>query len=538
MGRLHPVDFPLRSLDDGERRLAEALIEYTDSSWIVMPTVMIDDDPPVEIDMVLAHPIHGVGIIEVKSYPPRVVNGTWIEPYEKRGTGGPIGQLRRNRYSLRDLLDETCAHLGRHHVESAIAFVNASGFKGDERPTDLEDGHIIWSTDLDVIDSALMRFMQRGRQGTLMFGDGGFADVIRAIRPTVEFESDPAGYTRWGADRLEAYSGAQIRSLERLDMNRRVFVTGGAGTGKSRLALAWARRAAIRGERTLMVCFNEPLGIEFERRLGAIENLDAGAFLPLALELDGIPPLDRPADDASAGVLQTFWNNEVQGHLHVHWPEVTDQYDTIVVDEAQDFSPSWLAMLEALLDPDGSRRMLLVGDAEQELHQRGFQPPRPEDGWTVCELTSNTRNALEIARLLRNRFNGPPAPAALPSATHLRYDRIEGMDQLTASVRAELSELASAGFDSSDVVVATLDHDARDHLRASEGFVPFDEAGPGDIVCETVRRLKGLEFAAVVLVASHWPIDDTLIHVGVSRAVFGLTVIGPAELGERLRLEN
>jgi hypothetical protein len=41
----------------------------------------------------------------------------------------------------------------------------------------------------------------------------------------------------------------------------------------------------------------------------------------------------------------------------------------------------------------------------------------------------------------------------------------------------------------------------------------------------------------VILVASKWPIDDTVLYVGVSRAVLGLTAIGPRELGERLGLE-
>ena len=38
-----------------------------------------------------------------------------------------------------------------------------------------------------------------------------------------------------------------------LDTNRRVLVNGGAGTGKTMLALQWARQALARNERTLVV---------------------------------------------------------------------------------------------------------------------------------------------------------------------------------------------------------------------------------------------------------------------------------------------
>ena len=44
---------------------------------------------------------------------------------------------------------------------------------------------------------------------------------------------------------------------------------------------------------------------------------------------------------------------------------MTERFDTIVVDEAQDFAPEWLDLLERLLDPDGANRLLLVADAKQ-----------------------------------------------------------------------------------------------------------------------------------------------------------------------------
>jgi hypothetical protein len=193
-------------------------------------------------------------------------------------------------------------------------------------------------------------------------------------------------------------------------------------------------------------------------------------------------------------------------------------------------------MLEQLLDPDGPRRMLLTGDADQELHNRGFTPPRPEDGWTLCELVNNTRNSREIARLLRNRLNGPLAPFALPESTHVRFTPVEEVSELVAHVRAEVLKLKEAGFDDDGIAVICLDTGSRDALRQVSMFVPYEQAGEGRIVCETSRRLKGLEYPAVILVGSRWPADDTVLYVGVSRAVFGLSVIGPKQLGEHLGL--
>ena len=40
MGQLHPETFPLRNLkNESERRVVEAPLDYTDDSWIIMPSV-------------------------------------------------------------------------------------------------------------------------------------------------------------------------------------------------------------------------------------------------------------------------------------------------------------------------------------------------------------------------------------------------------------------------------------------------------------------------------------------------------------------
>lgn len=182
--------------------------------------------------------------------------------------------------------------------------------------------------------------------------------------------------------------------------------------------------------------------------------------------------------------------------------------------------------------------MLLTGDIDQELHSRGFTVPRTEDGWTLCELSVNTRNSRGVARILRNRFDGPTAPAALPESTHVSFRAVGDLDELASTVRAEVLALLNVGFASDGIAVVCLDSTVRDFLREAPMFVPFEEAGDGGIICETARRLKGLEFSVAILVASRWPVDDTVLYVGVSRAVFGLSVFGPAALGKRLGIEE
>jgi hypothetical protein len=311
-----------------------------------------------------------------------------------------------------------------------------------------------------------------------------------------------------------------------------VFVTGKAGTGKSRLAVAWALRGVNRRERTLLTCFNDPLAEMLDRRTTDDPHLVVGPFLRMALELEGMPELEGDETDPD------YWNVTVPGHLQRYWPQVTARFDTIVIDEAQDFSPAWLALLTSLLDTDGPRRMLMCGDVSQAVYQRGFVPPTVDDGWVMCELGRNCRNAGRIARLIAEQFGGAPPALGGPDANEVVWVEAEDGDAVVAAVEAQYERLIEVeGYAPSSVLFATLNRALRDQLRDVLGFVNFEHSSDAALLCETVHRVKGLEFDHVVLaVTPHDIAKDDLLYIGCSRAVSGLTVVGPRAVAERLGL--
>ena len=60
----------------------------------------------------------------------------------------------------------------------------------------------------------------------------------------------------------------QFAVLDRLRRQRRVSISGGAGTGKTVLALEKARRLAREGSGVLLTCFNRPLADNLRRSAG------------------------------------------------------------------------------------------------------------------------------------------------------------------------------------------------------------------------------------------------------------------------------
>lgn len=527
-----PDNFPMSLLANAEERLVvSTLRDGLTDGWIIVPNVGISGQRDRQLDIVIAHQNEGVAVIEVKGHRANIRGGLWCSD-GKPMSPQPLQQAKDNAYELRSRLRAAASALGNLRVEYAVAFPNTLDVRGD-LPPDVERSQVLTSLDLEAPQDAVDRLMSR-RWGNQRLGPVGVEALVKLLRPDVEFRWDPEGRARLAHARLEAICGNQVRALERLDANRRVVVTGRAGSGKTRLALAWARRAYVRGERVLMTCYNDPLGGELRAQLPESDNVVVGSFFDVALVLEGLPPLDVPD-----GADRLFWDNTAVGHLHSHWHEVTQRFDTIVIDEAQDLSPAWIAQLSQLLDPAGPRRLMMVADDAQVLYRRGFTLPSVDDGWVRCELVNNCRNTYSIASMLRRQLDGAPAPIGGPETSGLGWVEANDLDAVAELVGEEIDRIVDfEGHEPPRVLVGTFSTIVRDRLRDDLALVPWEGREPAAIICENVHRVKGLEFDYVVLAAiAADAVTDPLLYVGVSRAVVGLTIVGPKSIAQRLGLE-
>jgi thymidine kinase len=539
MGLLVPTDFDLRTIENGdEREVVGRLVDGLTDGWLIFPNVTFHSDRPHEIDVVLLHEEQGVVHLEVKGHRVYVQAGDW---YGRQGKmkPQPFSQAKTNAYALRDELKDRWPGVFDHFpVRFGVAFPNTTELHG-HLPPDIKRSQLFLAPDLEDPQNAIDLLLAGARIGSRFTVDQ-MNGIIKYLKPDTDFSWDPEARIRMHRQRMEALCASQVRALERLDANRRVVVTGGAGSGKTRLALAWARRASIsRNERVLVTCFNEPLADQIQTHLDGYEGVVAGAFLTVARSFEGMPHLEEP-ENMTAEDASTFWNETVIGHLHLNWPKITEKFDTIIIDEAQDFSPAWIAQLESLLDEDGPRRLMMVADSGQEIFSRGFRMPKPDDGWTLCELVNNCRNSHQIARLLRAFLGGAPAPEIGPETIGIEFDEATTEDYV-AKVKEILEREPDNGSGllapTASKVVLVPSVKLRDKLRDELGLGSWDERDT-KTVCETERRMKGTEFDTVILVDPEFRMDDRALYIGISRAINQLFVVGPKELGQRLRIEK
>lgn len=553
MGILVPDWFETDQLKNrAEREVVETLVQGLYDSWLVIPDVgMRDDSKDRQADIVLVHQDFGVLVVEVKGHELQIRDGLWCGREGTPLNPQPIQQALDNSHALQRRIRKHIADADHLHVHFGIAFPNTGEIAGSI-PMDIERAMMLLKTDLLEVEQSMERLVELGRQraysGALT--DAQVEGIVNLLRPDLEFRWDPDARADLTRDRLDEYCDAQISSLVSMMGNRRVAVRGGAGTGKTKLAVRWATKAWAEGDRVLLTCFNRPLADDLLQRIGPIatddpsetEALDdddpdagplmlVGAFLELAQAFPEVPEID------SHGLYAAEWETKVWGALQHHWPSVEARFDTIVIDEAQDFHPAWIGMLEALLDPDGRRRMLIVADEDQGIYKRGFRLPRADDGWVQAELQSNFRNAAPIARLLTRKLGGAASPAYAPAGSGVSFHEIDGIEMAIDVVDRELERITQIeGRDGRRVLVEVLKRDDRTALHDAGMNLGTWEQRDESIVCETAHRAKGLEFDTVILVVSEPDPDHALLYTGISRAVSELVVVAPREVGEFLGL--
>jgi len=544
MARVIPEDFDDATMaNDAERRVLRALAQDLSDEWLVLPSVSLWKDPSggrkadFEIDVLLVHARDGMVVLEVKGYQDQhleVRNGQWFargRPINK----DPVQQARSNAYELRDQLrvrqPDRFALLERPAY--AVVLPNIA-----ERPAGLPPkANLLTANDLTALDDAIGTVAVE--QVLVNWDLDAMRDAIGVIAPSAEFHFDPEAQVAQRRRLLDDESRARLDALAGLDVNRRVYVWGGPGTGKTWLAETWARRAAHDGKATLLTCFNVPLAETLAGRLAGVGAKASGLTVKPFLELvadgrAGLPPVIRQEgeDDTS------YWER-VRAVVKAGAAHRQPLFDVIVVDEVQDFGAEWIDLLERLLTEDG--RLLLVGDETQRTARDGvFTPPAVDDGFARCQLRVNLRNTKGIAQLLSNTYAhraGRPRPGALASLA-IEHRRVADRIEAAEVARAELAALDEAGVAASQTAVLTTSASWRDHLHETIRLRRWETPGTG-VLCESVHRVKGLEFDTVVLVADGTMSTESLeplLLIGVSRAVSRLIVVSDDRVASMLGL--
>jgi hypothetical protein len=307
----------------------------------------------------------------------------------------------------------------------------------------------------------------------------------------------------------------------------RLRVRGTAGSGKTQLALEILKQAHAAGKSALYVCFNRPLADAMKQLAPdprAVATFHELAHLAIA-KTGGAPvAFDRPgAFDELARAFVTLS------------PAFGKPFDTLVIDEGQDFAPDWAHSLIGMARDDA--RVLWLEDPEQALYDRG---PVALPGWPVLASPVNYRSP----RLLVEFVNW----LALTEEPIVSAGPVQGFDpgwiihedaDTTVEATAQaVQTLLERGFRPPNIAVLSGRGLSNSRIAGTQGpariagltvrrQAGYDTDGSatwtdGELLADTIYRFKGQAADAVVVTdldfAEIGDREKRLLFVALTRA--------------------
>ena len=310
------------------------------------------------------------------------------------------------------------------------------------------------------------------------------------------------------AEALHRLSEEQADLLDGLLHNRRLTVAGGAGSGKTLMALEAARQLAGQGRSVQVLCYNKALGSFLQRCAGAMDTgtgtVRARHFHGLCFDGGRAREGEQMRVPADKGEAAAFWDDEApMAVLEALEAGQLDRVDDVVVDEGQDFHAGWWAVVEDLLRSREDGRLFIFHDAAQEIFGREFSIP---GGPAQFRLTRNFRNTWEIGSVVHRlgRVRMSPCercPRGKPPSVYRQGTRRETLKQLDGL----LSRMLTGGGVRPEQVVILTPHTRKNSTLAGVSELASVELSgssdrrEGKLLHTTIGAFKGLESDVVIM---------------------------------------
>lgn len=529
--------------------LSEDYVVFFQVGWILLREEGEAKDG--ETDFLICHPDLGYICVEVKGggIGFDATAATWFSldrHHQKHVINNPISQALRAKYSIRSKLNEhqnwRALSLERVLRGHAVFFPDIGDPNAVSRP-DMPATLIGYAKSLrdpKAWVDGVFAYWKNDAKSFTPIGRRGL-EVLRQIFAR-SFSVPPLVSVRLAEQeaRRVVLTKDQMRVLDFLRSHRRVAVSGGAGTGKTLLALEKARRLASEGFRVLLTCYNRLLADHLSALCKGIENLDVMSFHQLCYR-----QVEKASRESGRDlVAEAKITYPGKGHYEVQLPNalayslevLPDRYEAIVCDEGQDFREEFWVPLELLLADFDSSPMYVFYDDNQNLYARASTFPIRDEPFT---LTTNCRNTVPIHLAAYTHYKGVPVTPPAIDGDDIQFDEAPGRDSQAAKISARIVDLiARQSVSPGDIVVLIADalQKADYYAALKKCSLPKNarwlDGGSRDdksVLMETIQRFKGLEAPIVIL----WGLDtidlsrsQELLYVGMSRAKSFLVVVG------------
>ena len=543
---------------DAERKIFKWFKESDDTDdWYVLHSLNIHHHVKLihgETDFLVLAPKLGFFALEVKGGSVCRLNGEWVftDRHGKKDTSsrGPFDQARDGISSIMRYLGKSCStsHAGIKRVLYGIGVMFPDieySYAGIDEPSwqvlDLDDGNHIVQYIHRLSEGARDDWRRAYPHIPVEQKLPSVEDVRYAaslLRSDFEFVA-PMHATLDSTDKeLISLTKEQYRCLDELEDNPRCLMLGGAGSGKTLLAIEQTRRCIANGEKVGLFCYNKMLGDWFKNCFnktdghpayvgtfhGFLKNLLDESHQKASIEQEGFPTSD-------------YWNKLLPSNALNALLQTGALFDRIIIDETQDLlTPLFLDVFNAALKRGLERgKWCMFGDLSMQAIYTGMSSEMMLDmleersSFVRFNLTINCRNTKQICDAICTASGY--IPRKMP------WSEIEGpmVDWQTWGTFEEeyikltqlLGRLEQEGVYPGDITILSPKERNESIVNRLNQIhvVNYGIQGCAQISFSTIRRFKGLENKVIILTDISDYSDEKLYYVAFSRARSKLYVL-------------
>ena len=523
-----PRSYPAQPIfaDESERIVWQALMDQLPAdAAIVCNLKIIEPDQEYEIDFIVLIPDVGVAVLEVKGGQIKANADHTFTQSDRKGHReiDPMGQATKNMHELTRYVNRK-ASVQHFSPRPAVVLPYAEIPSIYSRPT-IPRGLIH-----DFVDQVSLVDRITKDLGNHHFRPSALE--IHGILQVLNVDlAAQKSFVEKGLERQAAVLELTEEQFNILDLciaMPKFSILGSAGCGKTYIAIEQSRRRSVAGDRVLFLCFNYGLSEYIRRHLESFPENERATTIGTLHSLGNkwhMPYTQFNTD--------SFWDSDLPALLVEHLKAMPEdlKYDTVIIDEAQDFHADWWSVvIGALKDPDKGR-IYAFGDIRQGIFRQATDIPLQQ---SKLHLYKNLRNSLPIAQLAALCVEEPLELIGLDGPP-VKWVETATEDSITAADK-EVTKLIAEGWNPRDICLLTTG--SRHEVQRTEGqgalrnsyWEKFFEDSSA-YHC-TTSGFKGLERRAIVLAINGWKEAERkkdILYTAVTRARDLLIICGSQE---------
>ena len=503
-----------------------------------------------EADFVVAHPHWGFVVLEVKGgIVSRDENTRIWRSRNKQGhvfeIKNPVEQALVSKHvilrKLRDTWRGKTPFIRAKHgvVLPDSGQPRSANALGADMPLEI----FAFTEDMDQLGAKVVKILMtepaqsETRYGNL--GEHGIEILHQLFDRGFELDVGLAALLAADENKILRLTEQQNTYLDLTKTQRRAIFTGGAGTGKTTLAIEKSTRLAQEGAEVLLLCFNNALSAYLLSQVKSSSNITASSFHKFCLSAI-----------ARSGISFNHEGDSDRRYFDKILPEAllaalsADddlRYDAIVVDEGQDFLESWWEpLLLTLKDTDGT--FFVFKDDNQRIY-RGTSKKIPGFETDPLHLSINFRNTRSIFRATEKYYEGGDIRPGGPEGKEIEWCPTKLGDEAKEIERTINRLINIEGIPEHDIVVLCACAREKSVLAPGESIGRYETAFSEDFSGKSIRfdsihRFKGLESKVVILTDMDGAVASSeLMYVGLSRARLLLFVVASEATVTKLKNE-